>query len=212
MFGAGEMRELPGDLRIIRARMDQMSEVLVIARLRIMATDDQLRGYRAQVEELEPNREGLLGISTWRSLEADGGVMQIMRYTDRSVADRALEALVSSRVGPLVASFTIDPPDVVMLTPQKVHGQRGADVPPGSFCSFAMRFSDPGLQEDLEMDTEEVLSELSFIPGHLGSIWGNNVALTEEIISLVYWSSQEAMQSSIPKSHKVRIQKWQKVF
>lgn len=189
-----------------------MSEVLVIARLRIMASDEQLRDYRSQMEALEPNREGLLGISTWRSLEADGGVMQIMRYSDRAVADRALAALVSSRVGPLVASFTIDPPDVAMLTPQKVHGKRGADVPDSSFCSFAMRFSDPGLQEELELDTEEVLSELSYIPGYLGSIWGNNVALNEEIISLVYWADEAAMLSSIPKSHKVRIQKWQKVF
>ncbi len=192
--------------------MEQMSEVLVIARLRVMATDDQLRNYRDQLVTLGPNKEGLLGISSWRSVEADGGFMQIMRYSDRKIADEALEALVKSKIGPMVSSVTIDTPDVAMVETKKFRGVRGADVPAGSYCSFAMRFSDPGQQEDLERDTEEVLAELAFIPGYLGSIWGNSVALEEEIISIVYWNSLEALQSSIPTSHKVRLQKWQKIF
>lgn len=192
--------------------MNQMSELFVIARLRVMATDAQLQGYRNQLVDLEANRKGLLGISTWRSLEPDGGLMQIMRYPDQTSADDALEALMSSKVGPLVASVTIDPPDVAVVTPKSVHGKSLEDVPVGGFASFAIRFSDPGQQEDLERDTIEVLAELAYIPGYLGSAWGNNVALPEEIVSIVTWSSQEALLSSIPSSHKVKIQKWQKAF
>lgn len=189
-----------------------MSELFVIARLRVMATDAQLQGYRNQLVDLEANRKGLLGISTWRSLEPDGGLMQIMRYPDQTSADDALEDLMSSKVGPLVASVTIDPPDVAVVTPKSVHGKSLEDVPVGGFASFAIRFSDPGQQEDLERDTIEVLAELAYIPGYLGSAWGNNVALPEEIVSIVTWSSQEALLSSIPSSHKVKIQKWQKAF
>lgn len=189
-----------------------MSELLVIARLRVMATDAQMHSYRNQLEQLQPNKEGLMGISSWRSMEPDGGFMQIMRYTGQDVADRALKALMESKVGPMVASVTIDTPDVAILAPKKQHGKSADDVPIGSFASLAIRFSDPGLQEELELDTEEVLAELAFIPGYLGAMWGNSVSMNEEIISMVQWSSKEALLSSIPTSHKVKIQMWQKAF
>jgi len=187
-----------------------MSEVIVIARLRVMATDQQLARYREQLEQLEPNQRGLLGFSFWRSLEPDGGIMQIMRYRDQKVADDALEALIQSKAGPLVQSVTIDPPNVDLMVPKKQHGKQPEEVPVGSFISFAQRYADPGLQEDLELDTEEVLAELAYIPGYLGSIWGNDVTLGEEIISLAIWSSEDALMSSIPTSHKVRIASYQK--
>jgi hypothetical protein len=98
------------------------------------------------------------------------------------------------------------------VSPKHQHGKTFEDAPSGSFASLAIRFSDPGQQEDLEMDTSEVLAELAFIPGYIGSTWGNNVALNEEIVSVVLWANQEALLSSIPNSHKVRIQKWQKAF
>ncbi len=189
-----------------------MSELLVIARLRVMATDALLQSYRNELLALEANKKGLLGISTWRSLEPDGGLMQIMRYPNQEAADDALEALMQSKVGPLVASVTIDPPDVAGMSPKNKHGISFEEAPIGAFASFAMRFSDPGQQEDLERDTHEVLAELAFIPGYLGSIWGNNVSLPEEIISIVTWATQDALMQSIPSSHKVKIQKWQKAF
>ncbi len=189
-----------------------MSEVIVIARLRVMATDAQLLSYRNQVEDLPTNRDHLLGISSWRSLEPDGGFMQIMRYPSSEVAESAFEDLMQSKVGPLVASLTIDPPDVALVNPRSKHGKSFEEIPVGSFASFAMRFSDPGQQEELELDTDEVLAELAYIPGYLGSVWGNNVALNEEIISIVTWATQEALMSSIPTSHKVKIQKWHKAF
>lgn len=189
-----------------------MSEVIVIARLRVMATDAQLLGYRNQMAELQANRENLLGVSSWRSLEADGGFMQIMRYPSTDAADEALEDLMQSSVGPLVASLTIDPPDVAVVSPRRKHGKTFEEVPIGGFASFAMRFSDPGQQEELELDTDEVLAELAYIPGYLGSLWGNNITLPEEIVSIVTWATEEALISSIPKSHKVKVQKWQKAF
>jgi hypothetical protein len=195
-----------------RAKMKPMSEILVIARLRVMATDALLLSYRNQLKELEPNREGLTGITSWRSADADGGLMQIMRYASPDAADRGLRALMESKLGPMVASVTIDPPDVTTVIPKKQHGKHFEDVPIGSFISFAIRFSDPGQQEELEMDTDEVLSELAFIPGYMGSMWGNTVAMGEEIVSIVIWSTQEALLSSIPQTHKVKIQKWQKAF
>lgn len=196
----------------LRARMRQMSEIIVLARTRVMATDALLRNYRDQLQELAPNKAGLAGISTWRSLGADGGLMQLLRYTDQAAADDALEALMDSKLGPLVASVTMDPPDVVLISPKKKHGKSFEDVPDGSYCSLAIRFSDPGQQADLELDTEEVLSELAYIPGFLGSAWGNNVALKEEIVSLALWADKDSLESSIPTSHKVRLQRWQKAF
>ncbi|MBC8064896.1 MAG: hypothetical protein H7Y17_08710 [Chlorobia bacterium] len=189
-----------------------MSEILVIARLRVMATDALLLSHRNMVQDLEPNRTGLTGITTWRSIESDGGIMQIMRYADKEAADAGLRALVESKAGPLVASVTIDPPDVAVVTPKKQSGKRLEDVPVGAFASLAIRFSDPGQQEDLEMDTDEVLAELAFIPGYLGSLWGDNIALPEEIVSFVLWATQDALLSSIPNTHKVKIQKWRKAF
>jgi hypothetical protein len=188
-----------------------MSEIIVIARLRVMATDLQLAKYREQLEELEPNQRGLLGFSFWRSLEPDGGIMQVMRYRDQQVADEALEALIQSKPGPLVQSVTIDPPNVDLMAPKQQHGKLPEQVPIGSYVSFAQRYADPGLQEDLEMDTEEVLSELHFIPGYLGSIWGNDVTLSEEIISMAFWANEDALMSSIPTSHKVKIAAYQRV-
>lgn len=177
-----------------------------------MATDAQLQSYRNQLELLEPNREGLIGISSWRSPEPDGGFMQIMRYADRQVADRALQALMESKIGPLISSVTMDPPDVAILMPKKQHGKHAEQVPIGSFASLAIRFADPGQQEELALDTDEVLAELAFIPGYLGSVWGNSASMNEEIISMVLWANKDALESSIPTSHKVKIQKWQKAF
>lgn len=192
--------------------MGQMSEILVLARLRVMATDTQLQSYRDQLQSLAPNREGLHGFSLWRSLEADGGILQVMRYPNKEAADQALQALVGSKFGPLVASITIDPPDVVLVDVKHEKGKTLEHASVGSLLSFVIRFSDPGQQAELERDAEEVLGELAFIPGFLGSFWGNNVALNEEIVSIVIWSDRESLESSIPTSHKVKLQRWQKAF
>lgn len=192
------------------ATISQMSEVIVIARLRVMATDAQLLNYRDRLMGLEPNQAGLLGFSFWRSLEGDGGLMQVMRYRDGGVAEEALEALVHSKIGPLVATAAIDPPDVVVIGPKKQHGKQPEEVPNGAFCTFAIRFADPGLVDVMAQDTDEVLAELAFLPGYMGSFWGNNVTLNDELVSMMFWKSEDAMMSSIPTSHKVKIQKWQK--
>jgi len=189
-----------------------MSEIVVLARLRVMATDAQLQSYRDQLQTLGPNREGLRGFSLWRSIEADGGILQVMRYADQAVANNALKSLMESKVGPLVATITIDPPDVVLVAPKHQKGKSFEDASAGSFLSFVVRFSDPGQQEELERDADEVLGELAYIPGFLGSFWGNNVALNEEIVSIVTWADRDALESSIPKSHKVKLQRWQKAF
>jgi len=177
-----------------------------------MATDKQLLSYRDELKKLEPNQKGLRGFSTWRSLEADGAILQIWRYSDQGIANDALKALVGSKAGPMVASLTIDPPDVVVVSPRHQKGKPFEEAPVGSLLSFVIRFSDPGQQEELERDADEVLSELAFIPGCLGSFWGNNVTLPEEIVSLVSWADVASLESSVPKSHKVKLQRWQKAF
>ena len=187
-----------------------MSEIIVLARLRVMTTDAQLQRYHDQVVELEPNVRGLLGFSFWRALEDDGGLLQIMRYTDSKVADEALEALVHSKIGPLVQSVTIDPPDVVLVETKRQHGKHPDMIPNGQFATSSFRFADPGMVEDMEQDTDEVLAELAYIPGYQGSFWGNNVAMKDEVVSIAFWSSEQALRESIPTSHKVRLQKWQK--
>lgn len=192
--------------------MGSMSEIFVLARLRVMASDAQLMNYRNQMQALAPNMEGLKGFSAWRSVDEDGGVLQVLRYVDQTVADNALKSLIESKVGPLVASFTIDPPDVVLVTPKHQKGVPFEEAPVGAQMSFVIRFSDPGQQEELEMDTELVLNELAYIPGYLGSFWGNNVALNEEIVSIVTWKDRESLQKSIPTSHRVKLQRWQKAF
>ena len=191
--------------------MTQMSEILVVARLRVMTTDAQLQRYHDQVVELEPNQRGLKGFSFWRGLDADGGVLQLMRYTDSKVAEEALEALVTSKIGPLVQSVTIDPPDVVVVETHRKHGKNHDEAPNDSFATLSIRFSDPGMSEEQEQDTDEVLTNLAYVPGYLGAVWGTNLSMRDEVVSIAFWDSEQAMMESIPTSHRVRIHKWQKV-
>jgi hypothetical protein len=49
--------------------------------------------------------------------------------------------------------------------------------------------------------------ELGVISGYLGSFWGSNDTLKEEIIGCVLWSSREAFAASIPPGilHDVKL-------
>ena len=67
---------------------------------------------------------------------------------------------------------------------------------------MSQRVSDPGYSPELLEEIDRIFSELQYLPGYLGSVYGTNDVLDEEVFGIVTLKSREAFLGSLPRNMK----------
>jgi len=182
-----------------------VSEILILARVRINELDlPVVTDYYFDVKEKLAGVPGCYGLSVWRDEVDAEAFLVIYEYADLDAAERGLVALTEIRVLAETQAADFRPADVQRIRVGDFGGYRMSEVSPRADLSVSHRVADPGYGPELLAETEQIMTELALMPGYLGSVYGINDALEEEVLGLVAWSSREAFVASLPPHATMR--------
>lgn len=179
--------------------MVRMSEILILVRVRVDELDYvHLEAYTDAARSRLATVAGWHGLSVWRDTEDPQALLLCHEYTDVPAAERGLVALAGMPLLVEQGGAQLQPADVLRVRVLGRTGKRLSSCESPSYLSMSIRVADPGYGADLASEIDMIFQELAFLPGCLGSVYGENDVLTEEIVGLVTWASHEAFQSSLP--------------
>lgn len=177
-----------------------MDSVLILAHVRLNELDFLgLAPYITTMRRSLESVSGFLGLSAWQRVHDRMDVLIVYQYKDHDSAERGLIASTETRLLAEEQTTNYRPADVTRVLVTQHRGKAIHDVSPG-FLSISSRVSDPGYGDELHDEIERIFEELRYIPGHLGSVSGPNDSLTEEVVGIVLWDSENAFRASIPPS------------
>lgn len=183
--------------------MSVVNGILVIARVRIHDFDlPVVTDYYFDVKERLDSVEGSHGLSVWRDEVDREAFLVIYEYEDVDAAERGLAAVTEVRALAETQAADFRPADVQRVQVKRYTGERLSATVRTAYLSMSHRIADPGYSPELLDEIERIFDELQYLPGCLGSVYGANDALEEEVIGIVTWRSREAFEASIPRSIK----------
>ena len=183
----------------------RVTEILILARVKIHEFDLPIvADYYFEVSERLAKVKGSNGVSVWRDPKDTESFLVIYEYADLAAAERGLVAISEIRVLAETQAADFRPADVIRLRVHHRSSVRVHAAPRTACLSMSIRVADPGYSPELLDDIGQVFEELQYISGYVGSVYGVNDTLEEEVIGLVTWASQEAFQNSIPPAKRKR--------
>ena len=189
-----------------------MPPVIILARIEVTIADfAKSERYYRQLRPVLEKVDGFLGLSIWHRVIEPTQMMAMYHYEDVAAAERGLAVLMNGTMF-IEEVPAVGPANVVRF---EVAGQQGMDlrkVTTGQLLGVSKRVADPGYAEDLANDVANIFAELAMIPGCLGSAYGHNESLVEEVIGLVAWRDEAAFQSSVPAGTLYELLLYQKVL
>jgi len=177
-----------------------VSEILILARVRLRETDlPVVADYYFEVDKRHSQSEGSYGLSVWRDTKDPESFLVAYEYADLAAADRGLVAI--SEVRYLAETELIDfkPAHVLRVRVHGRDGKRLSQTPQSASLSMSVRVADPGYGPELLEELGRVFDELQLITGHLGSVYGTNDGLDEEVIGIATWIGPDALKKSLPR-------------
>jgi len=179
-----------------------VSEIIILAQVQLNELDRLMADdYTAEATQRLATVDGAQGMSVWRNVRQPNAVLIAYEYRDIQAAEKGLVALTGIRLLAETQTADFQPADVLRVRVVGRHGPSLVKSPKNSYLSMSVRVADPGYGPDLTEEIERIFTELEFIPGHVGSVFGPNDSLDEEIVGIVMWDSYQAFQSSLPPGH-----------
>lgn len=191
-----------------------MAEILILARIKLHEFDlPIITDYYFEVSEKLSKVRGFHGLSVWRDPRAAESFLVGYEYADVASAERGLVSVTEVRVLAETQLADFRPADVTRVRVAGRAGVRLSQTALTTFLSMSVRVADPGYGPELISEVGNVLVELSLLPGFLGSIYGTNSALDEEVVGIATWASQSAYQGSLPrKSGPRKLEGYERFF
>jgi heme-degrading monooxygenase HmoA len=175
-----------------------MPSVIILARVEIPAFDlGKTDTYFRQLIPALDAVDGFISLDFWEGVIHPERKLMLHHYRDFDSARIGLEVLTGQRLF-IEAIGVSNPADVTQLHVKGSHGQPITAIPKGKLLSVSRRIAGPGFGEELSIEIANIFDELAMIPGYLGSAYGHNETLAEEVVGLVAWESQAAFESSVP--------------
>jgi heme-degrading monooxygenase HmoA len=189
-----------------------MSPVIIIARLEVRIGDvAKSERYYHQLRGVLEKVDGFEGVSIWHRTIEPTQLLALYHYRDVESAERGLQALMDGTL--FIEEVAAEgPADVTRVTLTAEQGLSLQKVAPGQLLSISKRIADPGYAEDLAEEVSNIFAELALIPGYLGSAYGHNETLAEEVIGLVAWRDEASFQTSVPEGTLYELRLYKKVL
>lgn len=65
--------------------------------------------------------------------------------------------------------------------------------------SMSARRAEPGYGDELQAEVHDVFENMTYMEGYLGSFYGPNASLSEELIGIAFWTNRMAFERSLPQ-------------
>jgi hypothetical protein len=193
------------------ARIEGMSEMLILIQAPIAADIEEMEEYQTEAIKRLKTLKGFRGASMWLQADDPSRMLQVYEYADLDSAEAGLKRIVSADLPVRSRSLMTGPADVMRMRVLGWHGTAVETSPIGTLLSISVRLGEPGLGDDINRDLETVFEELKVIDGYIGAIRGCNDVLEEEIVGIALWDNTEAFDRSLPKKAMYHVKLYRKV-
>jgi hypothetical protein len=156
--------------------------------------------------------DGYYGASAWESVESGDEIMILVEFRQDDCGDNTLQRFSRDKLAFEEANLAASPADVTVFEVQSSSGLRPSDASSGQYLSVSRRIASPGLGEELERELDWIFGSLAVIPGYLGHLYGSHVSVSDKVLGLVLWESEESFRKSLPKSAPYRLHLYRKVL
>ena len=161
--------------------------------------------YYFQIGDQLAKVDGFNGLSVWRNPQDSEACLVAYEYQNVEAADRGLGAVTGIRNQMASKLDSVQPADVLRVRLAGQSSQKIYEAPSTAYLSMSIRVADPGYGPELVEEIGQIFTELSLLPGYVGSAYGTNASLEEEVIGLVTWASHDSYLGSIPPGKKPRL-------
>jgi len=192
--------------------MFAVASILVLAQLDVPRQNH--RSLEIYYQTLDPalrGVDGYGGLALWRMVGAPDRHLVIYEYRDIASADEGLQALAAGRLLTQTPVALRAPADVLRAEVLNRTGRALLSTPIERFLSLSIRVAEPGYGQELADELDNIFGELSFIPGFLGSLYARNETISEEVVGIVTWDTQESFVSSVPDGSPYEVRLYRRV-
>jgi hypothetical protein len=142
--------------------------------------------------------DGYCGASAWQSCSRVDEVMLLIEFREDSLGDEALSRFSKDKLAIEETNLSDEPAEVVIFDLESRCGTCPADAPKGTYLSVSRRVAAPGYGDVLALELDRTFDYLAILPGYRGHMYGSHFALSDQVLGLVLWSSEESFKRSLP--------------
>lgn len=155
---------------------------------------------------------GYYGASAWQSTSQEQEVMILIEFREDREGDEAMSRFTKDKLALDETRLSDEPADLTVFDLDSSAGVRPADAPTGSYLSISRRIAPPGFGTDLELELDGIFGYLAVIPGYLGHVYGSHATISDQVLGLVLWKSEESFRLSLPKSTPYELKLFRKIL
>ena len=174
--------------------------------MRILNVDlPAMADYYFQIGDQLAKVDGFIGLSVWRNPQDTEAFLVAYEYRDVAAAERGLGTVTDVRNQMVAKLDSVQPADVLRVRISGQSVRKLHEAPATAYLSMSVRIADPGYGPELVDEIGQIFSELELFPGYIGSVYGTNDTLEEEVVGIVTWTSHDAYLGSVPPGKKPRL-------
>ncbi|MBL8040424.1 MAG: hypothetical protein JNM04_03645 [Chthonomonas sp.] len=169
---------------------------------------EQLQAIQLQIQQEAGLNPDYLSLSIWQDCDFPEKYAVVLHESlgEPDLYATLLEPQIARMVDNLLA-----PPTVHKVLVRHSAGQHPGDIQPGQLMSMSVREAEPGYFEDLLAEVSDIFEAIQYVPGYLGSVYGQNVSLEDEVIGIVYWQHRQGFEESMPRGSFYEIRLYERI-
>jgi heme-degrading monooxygenase HmoA len=179
----------------------KMNKVLVAAELYvdILEFTEMHDWLRSVIDE---RLEGLKSIELWRKADEPGRYLVLSEYSRGGASEDALQWMADNLLVSRLQSKESVPTVLCAAVRHSLPRQEGA-----CWMSWVNAWAAGGYEEEKLEELQNILSDLSYLPGFAGSLLGTDISTPSQVLSLAFWADPESFATSMPgmPAHEVRL-------
>lgn len=172
-----------------------------------------------QIGDLQFRAQQLIGmdhryrsLTVWKDCDIPERYAALMHYDVEEDGEDLFETISDDQLYSQIVEAHAGPADVHQMRVAYIHAALPGQTQIGQMMSVSMRKADPGYEEDLLQELRDIFEGIKYIDGYLGSIFGKNKALGEEIIACAFWKDRHSFEESTPRGSFYEIRLYERVF
>lgn len=176
--------------------------------------DEELEGATAvyeRVRQLHREHPGWISSTIWKNVNEPNQYAVATHYTSEESAIEALKLLTDAGIIDDIINAMQVPPDLKRMRIEYCNGGTLGDTAIGHFMSLSFRRAEPGYGDDLESELATIFESLQYIEGFIGSAYGYNPQVEEEVLGMVLWRSERAFMESLPEKATYEVRLFERV-
>ncbi|HRF60731.1 MAG TPA: hypothetical protein PLH94_12575 [Fimbriimonadaceae bacterium] len=160
---------------------------------------DVLTRFQDDAFDVLHDLEGFFSVSVWKDLDFPERYAVLLHYASWEVAERAAELAADAEIIDKAYAAVESPPEVGRVLIDYRHGVSPGRVNIGQVLSISRRTAEPGHGRILEREVEGVFESMKYMDGYLGSVFGTNEALRDEVVGIAFWADRKSFDRSLPE-------------